>query len=399
MLTEIHKIIIKLTSAAFLFALFIGGHTLDYLLVLLLIGFVVVTATNKDFRFKSNMSLFVIIAFYLIHIVASFYSENTDIALFDLEVKASLLVFPLLFLFISKTINKFKYAIIKAFIVISASISFFLLSKAFYNFIITKEISNIIYSNFSVLLHPSYYAMYLIFAIILSVYAYSKAICKNNIIPIISILINLAALLLSDSKSGFFSAFIVFIYLLVSFLYKKSKSYTILSIVILLIFGGVLIKTNQRLQIMFNVTESYQKTISNPNTYKESTGLRILSWNATIDAIKENPIFGVGTGDIKPKLFKKYEELNYQKNIEIKMNVHNQFLETWLGQGIIGFVLLLLVFVIPFIDAIKRKNIILQTFLLLMFINFLFESMLNTQAGTIFFGFFYSFIVVVNYEE
>jgi len=399
MLTEINKIIIKLTSAAFLFALFIGGHTLDYQLVLLLIGFVIVTVRNKDFQFKSSKLIFLIIAFYLMHVVASLYSKNKDIALFDLEVKASLIVFPLVFLFISKTLIKNKDVIFKLFIIISAIISLFLISNALYNFIILKEISAIIYSNFSILLHPSYYAMYLVFAIIVSAYGYSKFICKKQIIPIIAILINLIALLLSDSKSGFVSGFFVFIYLLVSYLYKRSKPYTVLSILGLLILGFVLINTNQRLQIMFNVTESYQETISNPNTYKESTGLRILSWNATVETIKENPIFGVGTGDIKPELLKKYEKLNYQKNIDIKMNVHNQFLETWLGQGVFGFVLLLLVFIIPFIDAIKRKNIILQTFLVLMFINFLFESMLNTQAGTIFFGFFYSFLVVVNYEE
>ena len=63
-------------------------------------------------------------------------------------------------------------------------------------------------------------------------------------------------------------------------------------------------------------------------------------------------------------------------------------------QGIIGLFILLLMFIIPFIDAIKQKNIVLQTFLILMFLNFLFESMLNTQAGTIFFGFFYSILVI-----
>jgi len=387
-----------ITGALFIF-LFFGLHQISYVIAFFALISLFISIKNKRLNYRYNKSLFLILFFYIIHVVGVLYSTNKDIAAFDVEIKLSLFIFPLLMLFVADLIVKNYNNILRLFFIIISLFSLSLLVNAIINFINTKNINDVIYTNFSVLLHPSYFAMYLIFAMIVSFYAYKKVICKSIIIPIISIFINIMALLFSDSKSGYVGAILVFLYLLISLLYKKSKLYTVISVFILLILGVVLVKTNQRLQIMLNVTENYNKIINNPNTYKESTGLRILSWNATIDAIKENPIFGVGTGDIKPVLLKKYEDLNYQKNIEIKMNVHNQFLETWLGQGVVGFILLLLVFIIPFIEAIKRKNIILQAFLLLVFINFLFESMLNTQAGTIFFGFFYSFLVVVNNED
>lgn len=75
--------------------------------------------------------------------------------------------------------------------------------------------------------------------------------------------------------------------------------------------------------------------------------------------------------------------------IENKLNVHNQFLETMLGQGLPGITLLFLLFFVGLIHSIKNKNWLFFTFILLVGFNYLFESMLNTQAGVVFFGFFF----------
>ena len=399
MFTDINKIVIKFVILLFSISFFIGGHILDYSLVLLILAILFFSIRKKEFNFNLNKSLLVIIAFYLMHIIGIIYSENKDIAYFDVEVKASLFAFPLLLLLTSKYVKSIKEIFLKLFVLASSIISLYLIIRVFYHFLFLNDITDFMYSNFSVLLHPSYYAMYLIFSLIIISYVYNQGFCKKKNILILPLLLNIVALFLADSKSGYVSALVIFIYLLINFFYKKSKLYTIVSVSVVIIIGIIMINTNQRLKIMLNVVEDYEKTISKPNNYKESTGLRILSWNAAAQVVKENPITGVGTGDIKQELFKKYEELNYQKNIDIKMNVHNQFIETWLGQGIFGFILLLLVLILPFIDAVKQKNILLQGFLLLIFINFLFESMLNTQAGTIFFGFFYSLLVITNDKD
>jgi len=184
------------------------------------------------------------------------------------------------------------------------------------------------------------------------------------------------------------------LFLIVKLFYKKSRIYTLLGVLIFLGISILISLNNQRIKTMFSVVKNYKETITSPNTYKESTGLRLLSWNAAINLIKGNYAFGVGTGDIKSELLKEYARLDYSKNLERQMNVHNQFLETLLGQGIAGIIMLIAVFLIPFLQALKRHDLLLQIFLLLMFINFLFESMLNTQAGAIFYGFYYSLLVL-----
>ena len=394
MINQAYSIPLKISTAILALSFFIGGHLLDYSLALFLLTAIFYSAKQKNFSFSPNKSLLLLIAFYVLHVIAVFYSDDKHRASFDLEVKASLIIFPLFFLFASKTAKDLKVILFKFFVIFSSVVSLTLIIRAFVLYLKTNDSSQLFYGHFSYFLHPSYYAMYLIFSIVLSFYLFSNNLCKIKFIPVLSALINLIALIMTDSKGGYVSFLIVVSYLLVRYLYNKSKIITISSIILLIILSVITIKQNKRLSIMFDVVSNYKETINHPETYKESTGLRILSWNAASEAIKENIVFGVGTGDIKPELFKKYKKLNYTHNLKREMNVHNQFLETWLGQGLIGFILLLIVFIIPFISAVKQKDIVLQAFLILVFVNFLFESMLNIQAGTVFFGFFYSLLVI-----
>ncbi len=399
MLTEIHKNIIRFTSASFLFAFFLGGHLLGYTLFLFLIAVVYYSVKNRMVKYRFNSSLVVLILFYAMHIVATIYSSNKQNASFDLQVKASLIVFPLIFLFFSDFFKKYRLYIIRFFVWSSAIISFILIVKAFLNYLSSKDISVMFYGSFSYFLHPSYYAMYLILAIVFALNCFVKKVYYKKYLLLIFVFVDVIALFLTDSKSGYLSFLIVVFYMIFSLLYKKSKKIALSTILLMALSVFVMFQTSKRMQIMLNVAENYKQTIENPNTYKESTGLRILSWSAATHLIKENVFVGVGSGDIKPKLLKKYEELNYKLNLKRQMNAHNQFLETWLGQGIVGEILLLLLFIIPFSKAVRNKNIVLQSFLLLLFINFLVESMLNVQAGTIFTGFFYSFLVTDDNTE
>ncbi|MGQ9847171.1 MAG: O-antigen ligase family protein, partial [Bacteroidales bacterium] len=135
------------------------------------------------------------------------------------------------------------------------------------------------------------------------------------------------------------------------------------------------------------------KTDRNDAATTKSNDARWLIWQAGLAVVKENPILGVGTGDVKDALIDEYAKRQMLGAIEKKLNAHNQFLETAVGQGIIGILVFLFVFLIPFIKALKEKNIVWMLFLLLISFNFLFESMLNTQMGVFFFAYFYSFFI------
>ncbi|NQV01123.1 MAG: hypothetical protein HQ542_00625, partial [Bacteroidia bacterium] len=65
----------------------------------------------------------------------------------------------------------------------------------------------------------------------------------------------------------------------------------------------------------------------------------------------------------------------------------NQYLQTYLSVGLIGFIVLVTMLAWPGILAFRRKNYIYFFFLLLFGMNILTESMFENQAGVVFYAF------------
>ncbi len=344
-------------------------------------------------KLKTNYSLFVLFLFFIAHLISLFYTKNIDSGWFDIEVKLSIIVFPILF-FLSKQDKFNKYQVLKYSYFITLIYIVFLILRGMYNSYLFDNINYLFYFRFSHFIHSSYLAMYLAIFLLIGIHFLFTASSKERIYYFIGNIILVSGIFFTESKIGYLSLFVILIIGLVRTFKNikfKPKHYLIsLAIITILVFS---ISQNRRFNSMVNVLKTFNVNTLNANTPEESTGVRILVWNSSLKVISENLIFGVGAGSIKQKLLKKYYELNYQTPLKLKLNAHNQFLETFIGLGIIGVTILLLIFIIPFIKAIKNKDFILQGFLIIVFINFLVESMLNTQAGVVFFAFFYSFLV------
>ena len=124
-----------------------------------------------------------------------------------------------------------------------------------------------------------------------------------------------------------------------------------------------------------------------------------MSWSAALRLIKENFWTGLGNGDTKEALTEKYNELGYNKAAELRLNAHNQYLETFLALGISGFLVLSVLLFAPLFFSHGNLDFLLRFFIFIFAVNFLFESMFNTQAGMIFFMFFYSFLISKNLPD
>jgi O-antigen ligase len=119
-----------------------------------------------------------------------------------------------------------------------------------------------------------------------------------------------------------------------------------------------------------------------------SASSRILAWRYSFQIIKTNWLTGVGTGDIKDELVKKYNENGWNFGAEKKLNPHNQYLHTFLLLGIPGFILLMLNILFPFYFSLKQKHWIYSLFIGIIFLNSLTESVLEVQRGILLFPFF-----------
>ena len=130
---------------------------------------------------------------------------------------------------------------------------------------------------------------------------------------------------------------------------------------------------------------------------KESLADRIELDKVGVNLVAEQWFLGYGAGNVDDKLKKKYKRLGYSEAFSKNYNIHNQYLQTLLSVGVIGFALLISVIVLIFKVADNR---IFAFLLLLQFlIFFMIESVLVRQKGVVAFMTWILFISLYTYEE
>jgi O-antigen ligase len=351
--------------------------------------------------FKNKWS-FIVIGFFFLHVIGYFFSENKSAALSAIEIKLCFLAFPILF-FGSHFNNTQVKKIVISYVSGCMLVSFLCIFRACYIYFF-EDTNAFFYSDFSYFIHPSYMAMYLVFALLIVMLFYKKWLAHLQLLNLklgFMAVIFLVTIFLCSSKMGLLTAFILLPTTFSVILYNKGYKKTIIGLVIALLglatVSYKLFPTPfKRFQTAINVTKSSQ-TID--KTDAESTAVRILIWKESIKLIQNNFWFGTTAGDVNDKLIESYETEGLLGALAKKLNAHNQFLQTCIGTGFIGFVLLILMTVFLIVYSFIKKNYILMLFSILISLNFMVESMLQTQAGFTFFTLFLCLILKYNLKE
>ena len=114
-------------------------------------------------------------------------------------------------------------------------------------------------------------------------------------------------------------------------------------------------------------------------------------WRNFTDVFQDNSIFtGAGVGDVKRALVQVYEKKGIESPSK-PTECHNQFIQTLVACGVLGLLLLLTIIGYAFWLAYKNRDLVLLLFMLIISINFMFESVLERVFGVIFFAFFLLF--------
>lgn len=346
---------------------------------------------NNAISAIKNSVFIILVTFFLLHLIGLLYSSNMHAGWFDIEVKLTMILFPLVF-FLSDFLTEQKRKYLLLTFVIGTTVALFVcIGAAFYEYY-ANNVNNFFYMKLSIVHHPTYFAMYICFslAVILKYLFYDESEISKFLKSLFVILILLFAVFIYmlSSKAGIIIFFVTLAAMSLPALFKKNKrifaSYV-------LMFAAFQIWFSLTQNMRFETVSKSVATAEQNVTTAESNGVRVLIYEAAIYIIKSNYAIGVGTGDIKDELLLEYKVRNMKGAFENKLNAHSQFLETFIGQGIAGISLLLLLFLIPFLNSIKTRDWLLMTFVFVVALNFLTESMLNTQAGVVFFAFFYSF--------
>jgi len=384
----------------FCFCLPFGSLVLSGLIVLWLISSFLNINKQQVIKGIKNKSALLLYLFFTITFISALFSSNKNTATFEVENKLSFIALPyLLFCF------NIPIQIIKRCLVSFVSGCFFaclilIVRASYYSF--SSQANYFFYSQFSVFIHPSYFAMYLILAIILVVLFYSKWFKQQKSIVYSSYFFAAVfgtTIFLCASKLGLIS-FVILVPLLIVYQFKaalNAKKIIIIlsSLLVLLILSSKIFPTVfERLQSISSLNiNQLDKTSS------ESTTVRFLIWEQSIEIIKQNILVGTTVGDTNDALYKTYQQNGLTGALEHSLNAHNQYLQTFIGLGIIGFLALCLLTFGQLIKSFLQKNFLLFIFSLLIILNFLVESMLQASSGTLFFVFFYCIFNLITNKQ
>jgi len=340
---------------------------------------------------KKNKTWWIFMAFYFFHILSLLWSENFKYAFFDLQVKLSYLLCPLVFAGLTFSGDEWK-KIRRTFILGCALAAMICLCHSFWQFSIYGRKEFFFHDRFSFLMHPTYFMIYINLAMLFIFYElfWSRDAEGNWRKYYLAILFFLLMILfLLSARTALATALISFI-IYVAILVRNKKFKQKEGLIVISFFGlaalfqvGVL--------AFYNRYDQVTNLIEHPDTKDEnSASIRYHLWKIAAGLISEHPVAGVGIGDIKEELVKKYEANNYEYGIRNRISPHNQYLHTAVILGLAGVALLLLMFSTSLLLAWRNKDWIYGLFILIIALNAITESILERQAGILFFAFFNS---------
>jgi len=126
------------------------------------------------------------------------------------------------------------------------------------------------------------------------------------------------------------------------------------------------------------------------------TESRLARWNLELGLIQKSPFLGYGTGSEKFVLKDTYFENKFYRSYLLGLNAHNQFLSFLLNAGLIGLFVFLYIYYYGLRVAIKRKDFLLLSFLIILLIVSFSENILDVSKGVLFYGFFFSFLLLAD---
>ncbi len=122
-------------------------------------------------------------------------------------------------------------------------------------------------------------------------------------------------------------------------------------------------------------------------TNGHSLTMRLEFWKTAYHIIKQNPWFGVGTGDVEMAFKDQYKKENTRLQKEWQLRSHNQYLAVTVALGLVGLLVFLIHLFAPFFSK-KKLSVFFIFFLLIELLSFINEDTLETQAGLTFCVFF-----------
>jgi O-antigen ligase len=290
-----------------------------------------------------GFSVFGLIAlYYLFNFFWFGWSDDTQAAQFNMEIKLSLLLFPVIWAYQPNIQIRQRFNVLLAFVWGCLLFTGISLARAGWIFYDTGDVGAFYYDKLAWFFHPTYLATYMAFGLVVLGRMYSRhmfALGKPWVHHITAALLVLHIALLS-SKAGYLCALLAL--LLVTLLLLRRKR-SLQGLVYLLLngalFAGVVLFSPNAQRRLEEVTTLNQAANNDGQEVKanSSSGGRVVAWETALKVMVEQPM-GVGTGDVTNVLKEHYLEDGESYAYKKELNPHNQFLQSGVEFGWLGMI-------------------------------------------------------------
>ena len=351
---------------------------------------------DSNLRHQIKLHKILILPFFLffLYVIGTFFAFSFEEASIQIIKKIPLFLLPVCFFFLNKKISEREVQIILVFFLIGCLLfSIICVGYAMGNIIQYKSLGNEEGYYFSYValtraidIDPIYLSMYCNFALVIALTTPLIEISwvRHGIVLFLCVFILMVA-----SKMGIVTLVCVAMLWILTRPGKMVPKYILMTTLLLMLLIGIFELPFLRNRFITSTKFDYSEL--NGGLWN-STTFRLAIWSSAWEAIKKRPVLGYGTSNGQKALESVYHEKNFVWGLKHSYNAHNEFLSATLDLGILGLWAVSAMIIFPLIRSIQSKDMLTISFVMIVFLYLLIETMLLRQKGVIFFSFFYSLL-------
>lgn len=343
--------------------------------VLLITCFLSILFSNgKVINLKHSWDMLV---FLFVAMVGLFYTEDINSGLKILETSFSFLSIPILLNLIKPFDEVSLIKLLWAFVSGLFVACILCLAYATISFFQSSDPASFLFYRFTHVIdfQPTYFAYFLVFCITFCLYTlkYHKGRSRPNIIVFLALFF-FVVLMLTGGRTSFISMLFVFSFFLLRVFLDQERVNAQINVVGIVVIMVITMFTTTGFE------QGDRKLVLNDSWD------RFELWKSAISA-NTNPLLGVGTGDTKTVLNEYFLSHKMERFALDSLNSHNQFIQIYLSNGILGLLVIILLLARPIYLSFVQG----YTLGILVFFPFILygvtEVFLGRYQGVVFFAF------------
>jgi len=357
---------------------------------------------NSNYRqslqnYYNQKSLFYLSLIFLTYFLSGLYSENTDAFFNRLLLKLPLLFIPLGFAALPDLPKNYLKNILYLFILLCLVAAISSIAIYISNFEAITEsykYAQVLPNIFGI--NHTRFSLMLVIALFSSLFLYQEKHFLFHKFEIHFIFITGIILLIFvhilSVRTGLLAFYGSLLILVVNYAIK-TKKYLIgsLSVVFVLAMPIVAYFTVPTIKNKIEyMSVDVKRFINSESVDFYSDGNRLLSIKIGLALAQQNPLSGVGIGDIEGDMFSYYEKHHPEISPKNRLIPHNQFVYVFTACGITGLILFMWAIFYPFFSANTYSNTLFLTIIIVLLSSYISEATLENQLGVALFITFYS---------